>query len=90
MNTTAREERGPYVTADAAWDALATELQYVEPPCDGRALFTAARLTPEQRDACAALCATCPVFDLCENYATAARVDFGFWAGHSYTRKGKR
>ena len=49
--------------------------------------FVANRLTDEQRSECASICARCPVIDLCDAYATAAKVDFGFWAGVERRRK---
>lgn len=75
--------------ADLALQALNASLQETAPPCDGRALFTADRLTDEERALCASICAACPVADLCGAYATAVRVTFGFWGGHPYTPKGK-
>ena len=74
------------MTAEDAWDALNASLRDSPPPCDQRALFTADRLTEEQRALCASICADCPVFELCGAYATTARVTSGFWAGHLYKR----
>ena len=88
-SSTATRKR-PRVTPEQAWDALNAALQKAAPPCDGRALFTADRLTDEQRAACASICATCPLLDLCEAYAVTARVTSGFWAGEHYTSKGTR
>jgi hypothetical protein len=76
--------------ADVAWDALHASLREFLPPCHARDLFTADRLSDEQRAECASICATCPVADLCDAYATAANVPSGFWAGHLYTPKGKQ
>jgi hypothetical protein len=78
------------MSPDDAWDALSSALARIAPPCDGKALFTADRLTPTQRAECAAVCAPCPVADLCETYAVTAKVESGFWAGHSYTFKGRK
>lgn len=88
--TRAAPEEGTVVTADDAWDALSAALARIAPACDGEALFTADRLTPEQRAACAAVCGRCPVEELCDTYATTAQVESGFWAGHSYTFKGRK
>lgn len=74
---------------DAAWAALDEALQDYEPPCVGHDAFTADQLTEGERAWCAVLCARCPVFALCEAYATAASVRVGFWAGHAYTTKGR-
>lgn len=78
------------MNADAAWEALNAEVRDYAPPCDGHALFTADGLSDEQRALCASICAECPVVALCDAYATAAKVTSGFWAGHSYTEKGKK
>ena len=78
------------MSAEEAWEALSAELEEVEPLCNGRALFTADGLTDDQRADCASICARCRIADLCDAYATAARVDSGFWAGHSYSSKGQQ
>lgn len=69
------------MTPDAAWVPLNEALQDYAPPCSGLPLFTADSRTDEQRAACASICARCPIADLCDAYATASKVDFGFWAG---------
>lgn len=78
---------GDPVTADDAWDALHASLRESLPPCADRALFTADRLSEEQRDECAAICATCSVASPCGAYAIAAKVKAGFWAGRLYSAK---
>jgi hypothetical protein len=77
------------MTADDAWGDLSASLEDSEPLCNGLELFTADRLPDEDRAWCASICALCPVTDLCDAYATAAKVTAGFWAGHFYTSKGK-
>lgn len=77
------------MSAEEAWEALSLFLQNAEPLCNGQELFTTDGLTDDQRASCALICARCPVADLCGAYAMAAKVDSGFWAGHSYTSKGK-
>lgn len=72
------------MSANGARHALNEALKYAEPACNGRSLFTADRLTDDQRALCAYICAGCPVFDLCDAYATAANPEVGFWAGHVY------
>lgn len=74
---------------ERAWAALDAALQEYEPPCDGHDAFTADQLTEGERAWCAVLCAGCLVSELCETYAKAANVRVGFWAGHSYTTKGR-
>jgi hypothetical protein len=83
------QEEAPSI-AHLAWDALNASLQETATPCDGRALFTADRLSDEQRALCASICTTCPIAVLCDAYASAAKVPSGFWAGHSYSPKGKK
>ncbi|KXC06427.1 WhiB family transcriptional regulator [Microbacterium hominis] len=69
------------MNAEAAWDALNAALEDYTPPCDGRALFTADRLSDEQLAECVAICARCPIALECRTYATAAKVECGIWAG---------
>jgi hypothetical protein len=69
------------VNTEATWEALNDWLSENEPRCDGRPLFTAEQRTEEERAACALVCAACPVADLCDAYARAAKVTFGYWAG---------
>ncbi len=76
--------------AERAWGALHASLREFLPPCHARDLFTADRLSDQQRAECASICASCPVAGLCDAYATAAKVPSGFWAGHLYTPKGKQ
>lgn len=78
------------MTADAAWDALNEALEDVTPPCSGLPLFTADSLTDEQRAECSRICARCPIADLCDAYATAAKADAGFWAGVERSPKRRR
>lgn len=72
-----------------AWDALDSALEWYAPPCDDDPLFTADRLTEGERALCELACARCLVSVLCGNYAEAANVPSGFWAGHQYTPKGR-
>lgn len=78
------------MTQEAAWHALDSALQDVAAPCVGRALFTADSMSPAEQALCARVCAACPLTDLCDAYATAARVDFGFWGGRCRGRKRKK
>ena len=73
---------------EVAWQALSDALDEVTPRCTGNPLFTADRLTNEEREALGYMCAGCPVFDLCADYADAAGVKAGFWAGQLFTIKG--
>ena len=69
------------MTTNDAWDELNAALEDVTPGCSGLPLFVADSRTDEQRAECEVICARCPVFDLCDAYATAAKADAGFWAG---------
>ena len=69
------------MSAEAAWDALNEAMEDATPGCSGLPLFTADSRTDEQRAECASICARCPLADLCDAYATAAKADAGFWAG---------
>jgi hypothetical protein len=78
------------MNADGSWDALNDALRAFAPPCEGRALFTTDRLTDDERALCESVCARCPFFDPCDSYAVTAKVESGFWAGHSYSPKGRK
>lgn len=75
------------MTPDTAWDALNAVLYDYTPPCDGLPLFTADRRDDEERALCASVCAPCPIADLCNAYAVAAKVESGFWAGTDHGPK---
>ena len=75
--------------ADIAWDARHASLRESVPPCAGQALFTADRLSDEERALCASICAKCPLAPPCDAYATAAKVTSGYWAGRFYSPKGR-
>lgn len=69
------------MTPDDAWTALDSALRRYSPPCAGLDVFTADRRTDDERALCASICMKCPIRDLCDAYATAARVEGGYWAG---------
>lgn len=73
---------------ELAWQALSDALDEVTPRCTGNPLFTSDRLTNEEREALGYMCAGCPVFTRCADYADAAGVRAGFWAGQLFTVKG--
>jgi len=77
------------MSAEAAWDALNEALEDETPGCSGLPLFVADSRADEQRAACEVICARCPVFDLCDAYATAA-ADAGFWAGAERSPKRRK
>ncbi|GAT74853.1 transcription factor WhiB [Microbacterium sp. HM58-2] len=78
------------MNAEDAWDALSDALENTTPACEGRALFTVNRLSNDERALCKSICVRCPLFVLCDAYALAAKVESGFWAGHSYSPKGRK
>jgi hypothetical protein len=78
------------MSAEDAWDALNNALEDVTLGCTGHASFTADSRTDEQRADCSAICARCPIADLCDAYATAAKADAGFWAGVERSPKRRR
>lgn len=82
---TAQEEPGA-----RALVRLNAALRQGAPPCADNPLFTRDGLTPDERDDCFAICEGCPVAGLCGAYADAANVRAGYWAGHSYTPRGKQ
>ncbi|WP_396654964.1 WhiB family transcriptional regulator [Microbacterium foliorum] len=75
--------------AEDAYDHLEAAIRDNTPPCSGLHLFTADSRTDEQRAACSSICARCPITDLCGAYATAAKADFGFWAGVDRAARGR-
>lgn len=78
------------MSADDAWEDLKAVLEHYAPPCSEHDVFLYADLTELERAVCASICAGCPIRDLCDHYAVAARVDSGFWAGVDRTPKRKR
>lgn len=78
------------MNADDAWVPLAAALQDYEPPCSGWDMFTTDWLTDKDRSLCAFICERCPIADPCGAYASAAKVDSGFWAGTDRSPKRKR
>lgn len=78
------------MTADEAWDALNAAMEDDAPLCEGQALFTTDGLNNEDRAVCASICVRCPVADLCNAYAMAAKMTSGFWAGRYYSPKARK
>lgn len=78
------------MSAESAWDDLNAALEHYAPPCSGLHVFTADSRTDEQRAECSSICARCPIADLCDAYATASKVDLGFWAGKDRSPKRRR
>ncbi|KIP95841.1 hypothetical protein RU09_00300 [Microbacterium sp. MEJ108Y] len=78
------------MSPDEAYAPLAAALEDYVPPCNGWDMFTSDWLTDEDREQCSSICAGCPIADLCRTYATAAKVDSGFWAGNDHSPKRRR
>lgn len=78
------------MSPDDAYATLASALRDYEPPCNGHDVFTSSSLTDLERAVCSSICARCLIADLCDGYATAAKVDSGFWAGVDRSPKRKR
>lgn len=69
------------MTVAEAWQQLIDAMEVHEPACRRIDLFTADDLTAADLRACAAVCAECPLFIECEQYARIARPSAGVWAG---------
>lgn len=78
------------MTPDDAYALLASALKDFVPPCNGQEVFTSSALTDLERAVCSSICAHCPIADLCDAYASASKVDLGFWAGKDRNPKRKR
>lgn len=72
--------------ADDTLDALTYAARDTTPACTGDARFTAERheTPPSDLVTMRGICRTCPLYDLCNTYATTARPAAGFWAGAFY------
>ena len=70
--------------ASAAFERLSLAMLETRPECLGLDLFTADDLDKADVAVCAAICDTCPLFDLCLDYADLERPKAGIWAGKRY------
>jgi hypothetical protein len=70
--------------ASEAYDLLHTAMTTTLAPCAGIGLFTADDLSAADKAVLTPICDTCPLFDLCRDYADAARPTAGLWAGKTY------
>lgn len=73
--------------ASDAYQRLTAALVTLTPDCTDDPLFTADDLTAADKATCAAICTTCPLFELCETYAQLDRPKAGVWAGRTYNTK---
>ena len=68
-------------TTAEAWAELQAAMSDTPPACAGDPTFTLDGLSNDELAECAEICASCPLLDLCSEYATVARPAAGFWAG---------
>ncbi|TQO20324.1 hypothetical protein FB472_1955 [Rhodoglobus vestalii] len=68
--------------ASAAYERLSLAMIDNPPECSGLDLFTADDLSSDDVDVCASICATCPLFDLCSQYAEIDRPKAGYGPGN--------
>lgn len=78
------------MSPDEAYAPLASVLRDFAPPCNGHDVFMSAELTELERAVCSSICARCPITGPCDTYATASKVDLGFWAGKDRNPKRRR
>lgn len=67
-----------------AYAALHLALNAISPGCKDDAAYIADDLAPHEAERLAAICAECPVFDLCADYARLDKPTAGIWAGQSW------
>lgn len=61
--------------------ALTEQLRTITPSCAGMPEFTADRVSPEDAERIAGICAGCPLLEQCQAFAEASKPTAGFWAG---------
>lgn len=61
--------------------ALTEQLRTITPSCAGMAEYTADRVSPEDAERMAGICAGCPLLARCAAFAEASKPAAGFWAG---------
>lgn len=76
--------------ASVAFERLSLAMLDSSPECLGIGLFTADDLSKSDVDVCAAICATCPLFDACRAYAELERPKAGVWAARTYRTNKKK
>lgn len=74
-------------TTAEAWAALVRAMENTLPRCDGDDRFTQEDIGPSTARILREVCQTCPLLELCADYADRARPSAGFWAGRP--RKGR-
>ena len=75
--------------AQSEYQSLAEAFLSTEPAClrDDRYTLDREALTEDETTQMRRTCRTCPLFALCDAYATAGRPEGGFWAGDHRTAK---
>ena len=76
--------------ASEAYQALAAAMETTVPNCQGIELFTADNLENPDIAELARICDTCPLFNLCDDYAHIERPKAGIWAGKRYRNYSKK
>lgn len=79
----------PPMKAGTEYEALMEGMDEYRPRCRGDVRFTTDLLPRADVDRMRNICARCPLRALCDNYARAAGVTAGFWAGRDLSRKQK-
>lgn len=70
--------------ASIAYNALSLALTETVPACAGNDRFTVDTPTAVEIETMRPLCDSCPLFDLCRQYADLERPKVGYWAGKTY------
>jgi len=76
--------------ASEAFDVLSLALVETTPACAGDDLFTVDTPTAADVETMRPLCDSCPLFDLCRQYADLERPKVGYWAGKTYREYKKK
>jgi hypothetical protein len=77
-------------SGEAEYAALMTAADEHYTPCIGDDRYIADELTELDQVQMRGICRTCPLIDLCREYATAAKVTGGYWAGKHYANARQR
>jgi hypothetical protein len=70
--------------ASEAFEALSLAMTGTEPACLGIDGYTADTVPADDMQEFAAICDSCPLFELCRTYADLERPKIGYWAGKTY------
>lgn len=75
--------------ARPAWERLTNAIEHKQPACLGDDRYTADahELSIEDRAVMRAICAACPLIQLCTDYATIDKPAAGWWPGVQLKQK---